>query len=402
MTYSSKFRLILFGILLCNPGCKKKPTPKPFVATLTIPEKKVVPLTPKTKRHIVVLIHGTLLPIPSLECMGAALHTFLVRGRTLNKSIYQIYLDELKRNTIFKYQPNGPDGLHPVSIETPKTSAQISSAMLTDFYQESLPDVQLSCYTFGWSGRLSQRKRVNASSMLYQQLVAEIKKINDPDLSITLIGHSHGGNVILNLARAEKMYKQNLVIDKAILLGTPIQSETKLFIESPIFKSVYHFYSNGDSIQKLDFISTKDDHSQRRFNLTTDNDCAKKLTQIELTLGQYKPGHAELWLRWGKNNSYYRKKLPTFPMPVFVFLPEIIQQLEKFYPKRHDVMVNIDHKETNYTINVYDNDAKTERSTKEIVTAMIPKKIFAPSIKEMFLADKMPYSEDNVKKLAAR
>ncbi len=386
-------------VFLCTPGCTKYTPTMPLAQSPAVPQKNLDPSIPKTKHKLIVLIHGTLLPIPSLECMGSALHTLLAKGRTLKKSLYQLYLDELKRNAIFKYQPNGPDGLCLINKKH-SLSAQISAAILTDFYQENTPDIQLSCYTFGWSGRLAHGKRISAAKSLYQQLIAEVKKIdvtNSKNVAITLIGHSHGGNVILNLARAEEIYKQNLVIDKTILLGTPIQSETQSLISSPIFKSIYHCYSNGDNIQKMDFISTKDDYSQRRFNLEPDNISANKLTQIELRLGRYKPGHGELWLRWGKNNGYYRKKLPTFPLPTFAFLPEIILQLEKIHPKRHDVTVNIDQKETNYTIEICDNDAHSKMIGKELTMTTLSKKIFAPHVQTILQAEKKSSPKPKIK-----
>jgi hypothetical protein len=335
-----------------------------------------------------VFIHGTLLPFPSLGCLGSALHTFLAKGRTLKKSWYQLYIDNLKHNSLFKYQPNGPDGLCPINASSSQNassshSAQIAAALLTNFYQELFPHVQLSCYTFGWNGRLSHKKRVTAAHELYCQLINELKRLNPKNTSIILIGHSHGGNVILNLAQAEETYKQHLVIDKAILLGMPVQSETQSLIASPVFKSVYNCYSNGDGIQRLDFISTKDDYSQRRFNITQQDTGANKLTQIELTLGQYEPGHCELWLLWGKDNTFYREKLPIFPLPTFIFLPEIIQQLEKVYPKPHDVLANIDQKDSTYTLAIYDKSPHQEQPCsidKELTIAMLPKKVFAPYV----------------------
>jgi hypothetical protein len=105
--------------------------------------------------------------------------------------------------------------------------------------------------------------------------------------------------------------------------------------------------------------------------------------QFELTLGQYEPGHCELWLLWGKDNTFYREKLPIFPLPTFIFLPEIIQQLEKVYPKPHDVLANIDQKDSTYTLAIYDKSPHQEqpcRIDKELTIAMLPKKVFAPYV----------------------
>lgn len=345
-----------------------------------------------------VFIHGTILPIPSLECFGSATYAFLTKGRTLKKSWYQIYLDELKGNSLFKYQPNGPDGLCLIN-EASSDSAQVAATFFNNLYQELYPDVQLSCYTFSWSGRLSHKKRVQAAHDLYRQLMAEIKRLNEKNIHITILGHSHGGNVTLNLAQAENTYHQHLKIDRAILLGTPVQSETQPLLASPIFKSIYHCYSHGDNVQKMDFISTRDDHSFRRFTLDQGNAWTNKVTQIELKLGSCRPGHGELWLTWGKDNSCYRKNLPIFPLPTFVFLPEIIHHLEKTCPNSHDIMVNIDQKDSGYAITVYNDQPDQEDINKTLTVTTLPKKFFTPSIQTILQNEHYNPPQTGIKQL---
>lgn len=379
MLIAQKVRTLLITLLLCAPGCKKPAKPLPILPKLSTITASNKPFIRKTHHHLMVFIHGTLLPFPSLECFGSALHTFLAKGRTLKKSWYQLYIDKLKQNSIFKYQPNGPDGLHLID-GTSSATAQIAAAVLECFYQQAEPTVKLSCYTFGWNGRLSQKKRLYAAFDLYRQLTDELTHFAPEKTTITLIGHSHGGNVILNLAQAEETYKKHLSIDKILLLGTPVQSETQPLLASPIFKSIYHFYSHGDSIQKLDFISTKDDYSQRRFPVTPQDTYADKLTQIELKLGRYEPGHGELWLLWGKDNNYYRENLPIFPLPTYIFLPEIIQQLEKFYSHPNHLTINIDQNNSNYTFAIFDKTSKAEHNNKELAITKLPKKYFAPYV----------------------
>jgi alpha-beta hydrolase superfamily lysophospholipase len=78
-------------------------------------------------------------------------------------------------------------------------------------------------YTFGWNGKLDQRKREDAAFKLYDQLIAEIKqlkqKIKPAKLVIEILAHSHGGNVALNLAKAEGTHKKRLAIDRLMLFG---------------------------------------------------------------------------------------------------------------------------------------------------------------------------------------
>jgi len=52
---------------------------------------------------------------------------------------------------------------------------------------------------------------------------------------VTLISHSHGGNVALNLAAiAEK--ESPLSIERLILLACPVQQETAALVDAPMFK----------------------------------------------------------------------------------------------------------------------------------------------------------------------
>jgi hypothetical protein len=103
-------------------------------------------------------------------------------------------------------------------------------------------------YVFGWSGDLNFAARKKAAFELYKALQG--LSVRGP---ITLIGHSHGCNVILNLAAiAHEMNDKNFVVDRAILLAGPVQKATEVYIHSDVFKKIYSFYSHSDLIQILD------------------------------------------------------------------------------------------------------------------------------------------------------
>lgn len=102
------------------------------------------------------------------------------------------------------------------------------------------------CYAFGWSGHLSFSARRYEGRLLYQALRAL-------DGDITLIGHSHGGNVALEIVRAaQEAGDTSLRIKRLILLAVPGQVATAAFAASPIFEEVISFYSHGDDTQRLD------------------------------------------------------------------------------------------------------------------------------------------------------
>src|SRR5579863_116645 len=103
-------------------------------------------------------------------------------------------------------------------------------------------------YVFGWSGKLQNQERENAAEKLHQEMITlqekYIKKYGIAP-TIRLIAHSHGGNVVLNMAKI----KSNLRIKSLILLACPVQEKTMHLINTPMFQRVYSLYSSFDIIQ---------------------------------------------------------------------------------------------------------------------------------------------------------
>lgn len=101
-------------------------------------------------------------------------------------------------------------------------------------------------YIFGWLGTMSRKVRLKAAEELYQGL-------KDLKGDITVIGHSHGGSVALNLAQAAANHKDStFAVDRLILLGAPVQAATKHLVTSSTFKDVVSFYSPTDFLQICD------------------------------------------------------------------------------------------------------------------------------------------------------
>lgn len=101
-------------------------------------------------------------------------------------------------------------------------------------------------YLFCWSGVLSHTGRVAAAYQLHEALNNLVVKYNNK-CKITLITHSHGGNVVLNLVGVQG--ERNYVIDTLLLLAVPVQHITKSYIDSDIFKNIFSFYSRWDLLQ---------------------------------------------------------------------------------------------------------------------------------------------------------
>lgn len=100
-------------------------------------------------------------------------------------------------------------------------------------------------YFYGWSGKLSNSARERAADDLLEMLL----QLPGPK---TVITHSHGGNVVLNVAKRAEQRGVLLTIDRLILLACPVQDITEQFICSPVFDKVYHFYSPADLLQVAD------------------------------------------------------------------------------------------------------------------------------------------------------
>lgn len=145
-------------------------------------------------------------------------------------------------------------------------------------------------YLYGWSGDLNFVSRKQAAHILYHR----IKQINQNKSPITLIGHSHGGNVALNIAAVAAEHNDpDFIVDKLILLAVPIQQATAKYTRSPVFKKIYSLYSPTDLIQVLDpqglYITQK---TESLFSARTlDQDHARHVIQVSLSINAHDPGH---------------------------------------------------------------------------------------------------------------
>ncbi len=328
----------------------------------------------KQTHVMVVFVHGTVFPVPSIQSFGSTLHTYLSQRKSLKKSFYQCYLDDLKEK--FCGQPAGADGLH--KIKDPELDPYLSennnriknmtlNQQFAQAYksvcQESFDDyhTKYSFYTFGWSGRLDQSHRKIWGHRLYHHLTQEIKALTQKldknhELKVIILAHSHGGNVVLNLAHAEKIFQQNLSVDQVVLLATPIQSETAKFIYSPVFKKIYNVFSPKDFVQIIDIVSTQDDASDRYFTQEkTGLTLPDNLVQIEMRIDGKAPGHHEFWF-WGMGSRFlYRPELSTYPFPIFIFIPTIIRYHKQLQENCDQTNLSVNIKKKNdyyYTFNI--------------------------------------------------
>ncbi len=313
-----------------------------------------------------VFVHGIMSIKPHLSLSN------FIRFMTDNiqDSVYSTTVELMRNDPLFfQNQAMQQLGLHPITLDA--TPGNASGAMakvfetMSSFVNQDKP-IQNHYYTFGWSGLLSQKSRYLEAKMLYQALTAKIDEFKAKNITpkIRLIGYSHGGNVLLYLAlvrQLEPTYKP-LQVNELILLGMPVQSETDFLINDPIFEAIYHIYSRGDRIQKLDFFSVNRFFSRRIFKSRKDFEVPNKLIQIQLKctrtskiaknfehkiaagyqlnnpavlsgksryLRDASPGHSELWFfSWTPAN--YREHFPLNPLPAASLIPLIIREARNF------------------------------------------------------------------------
>ncbi len=190
-------------------------------------------------------------------------------------------------------------------------------------------------YAFGWTGLISQSSRRFEAIRFYNALAQELDKLAAEGIkpSITIIAHSHGGNLALNLAAVNRIVhlakisqeqtlssdpdeqeslkemiavfstldtkqeaakkpdqkafdyipqKRNLVIDELVMLGTPIQPETESFALDSTFKTVFNIYSDEDMVQKADWVSSKKGVSKKLITKKSNQKNSAKVIQIKI------------------------------------------------------------------------------------------------------------------------
>ncbi|MFH1832523.1 MAG: hypothetical protein ABH827_07060 [bacterium] len=320
--------------------------------------KKEVLVTQAPVHRMTIFIHGTF-----SSQMGLLSYSEVVRDK-VKGTLYKKTQKKMRKDpSYYAGQPIQEKGL--VSIIPTFDPAQIDNKKYAAYplikaYQMVTQEIQKTSsyknneinyyYTFGWSGLISQYQRRKEAVRLYNTLVEEVENFKKRGINpkITILTHSHGGNLCLNLGaigfllNSEKLIsggvfsdisdaneslekmaeilkalssKENtcsikgqrhydylpvfkdLIIDELILLGTPVQPETQYFWSFPTFNKIYNVYSDADTVQEMDWVSTKKSSSDKRFIATSDN---KKLMQIRV---MYNRDLSRMFVRTGVPGS---------------------------------------------------------------------------------------------------
>ncbi len=172
----------------------------------------------ETKKRITIFIHGTYhahLLIPSFF-----------------KRMYQ-----------FVYHPVG---LFHSSVMLQNYVFARTLTSLTSLNPKEFPAEHAFLYV--WNGKLCPLHRHAAAHDLH----LELKKLKQsyPEWELTLITHSHGANVALNLAHHAT--PEDYVVDRLIVLASPVQHVTRDLIDSSLFTQIIALYSARDILQIID------------------------------------------------------------------------------------------------------------------------------------------------------
>ncbi len=160
---------------------------------------------------------------------------------------------------------------------------------------------------FKWSGKLDQGDRINAGETLAGWLQPRV--LHDKDISeIWTIAHSHGCNVVNNMADRLKELAPNRPIDVGIQIASP-KLDKPLFDPENItdedmlkqynFNNLYHFYSTGDNIQVGGSLEESpyrglfslSYYADRKLPMPILTDNERKVYNIRIQDGNFEPDH---------------------------------------------------------------------------------------------------------------
>lgn len=307
---------------------------------------------------VTVFVHGILSIKPHLSVSNVIK---LMRD-SIDDSVYALTVELIRNDPFFyQYHPMQEIGLKQINLTTQMPGAGASAfAVIYDEISKLAqpPHIKNLYYTFGWSGLLSPRIRLQEAKRFFTSLLELQQELNDQGIcpKFRIVAYSHGGNTALMLAQQydNPDHKiNNFFIDELILWGVPIISDSDFFVNSTLFKTVYHFYSHGDRVQPLDCFSLNRFFSNRTFEKNARLKVPNNLTQILFRvkrpsmhgkkclqhlesdsmlayskLRNADPGHTELW-SFGWTAANFRKNFPLFPFPAAVFTPWLIKTLKE-------------------------------------------------------------------------
>lgn len=220
---------------------------------------------------------------------------------------------------------------------------------------------------FGWNGILAETSRKTAGYTLYQQLcdwADSTKEHTGHYPTIEIVAHSHGGTVVLWMAAAEQEFHRGLKIELVHMMGTPLQEILVPLISSPMFGTIINGYSQGDTIQPNDRISTTHHKSHARFcecmNIKEFNQNNPHLHRYDLRyeIDRYadRVDHINMW-SLGRPKSLSEH---LDPLPFLTFVPCIHELLKNLPSTTVHAIAKVCHGKDVATISLFDGIGTTK------------------------------------------
>lgn len=306
---------------------------------------------------ITIFVHGTLGLRSNFSF--ATLGQFFrdtIEGTTYEKNVRTIRSNPF----VFTMQPIQEVGLKKINAHCSCPCGSYVFALLYNHLLKKYNSgTKNSYYTYGWSGLLSYKQRHKEAGLFYRALREELQKFAAQKRfpKVRLVTYSHGGNLALNLGviRSTDFPKDRFIIEELSMIGMPVQYANSCLICHPIFKRIFHMYSAGDHVQRLDLFSPSNFLSHKRFH----GRLPSKLTQIELRVSapllripgvtlpanarcnvDQSPGHIELWF-FGWTPKNYRRNLALYPLPMATFIPYFIHTATTCWPQERHLCFDI-------------------------------------------------------------
>jgi len=199
--------------------------------------------------YLTTTLNGSLIPKPEPSNVTVLIHgTRTTQGlpKLIRPLLYKI------ENPFFNNQEHGLQKINPQQKKY-NYFHQEFGPLLTENDNKKFPLEHM--YVFGHEGTLNPKKRELDGYKLFhllERIHNEYIKRDGTAPSFTVVGHSHGGNIGLNIAKGLHDNPLTFTIDKLVLLATPVQKFTKHLVASPLFEKVYSFHSHLDVVQIID------------------------------------------------------------------------------------------------------------------------------------------------------
>jgi hypothetical protein len=345
------FRAIIASLLVALSGA----------VAFEFGEPTVNYLRGKPEVHLTVFVHGSIFSAFSILNLGRVIKDDLSETDLYVRTISRLRTyDVLQQDQVLQQE-----GFHPlrtITFDFNDLSAKEQKAAAPHLVPAYIAcsnlleseGVDHVVYTFGHLGLLSGTYRRDVAEDFYDALCAKVSELEQQYLNVkvTIVTHSHGGNVALNLAYWQEQKKRGLEIDNLVMLGCPIQAETAPYAFNPVFKHVYNVYSDGDIVQSADTISTPSRASYRKLfdgrlkiKRPADLNVVKDI-RLRVNESKKRIDHANMWLM-----GISRKACRTLdPLPILVLIPMIVHAADQAQEKRLDCNIISTHQNVSVQI----------------------------------------------------